>query len=99
MFGDNAPATVLIRRFSRTGDSRASLSSALELVSQYTGLPSKNPYFWTGFNAWPADSSSLVTELEQRSRNKRHPAQQTSSQANNAASRLSKQIAQGDPPC
>jgi hypothetical protein len=61
MFGNNAASTVLIQRFSRTGGSRASLSSALELIKQYTGLPSKSPHFWTGFNALSVDSSSRVT--------------------------------------
>jgi hypothetical protein len=56
MFGNNAPATVLIQRFSRTGGSRASPSSALELVKQYTGLPSKTPRFWTRFNAQSVNS-------------------------------------------
>jgi hypothetical protein len=58
---NNAASNVLIQRLARTGGSRASLSSTLELVKRYVGLPSKSPHFWTGFNALALDFSRLVT--------------------------------------
>ena len=58
---NNPASNVLIQRFSWTGGSRASVSSTLELVTHYMGLPSKSPRFWTRFNAWAVDSSSRVT--------------------------------------